>query len=70
MSRRVAILALLALPLGYFKAFAAEAGWLTVDLGQWQGIKVRLAGKEVVVTNVELFNALVSVKSGQEGQHG
>jgi hypothetical protein len=57
-TRRSAILAVLALPLGYFKAFATEAGWLTVDLGQWKGIKVRLAGKEIEVTNVELFNAL------------
>ena len=58
MTRRAAILALLSLPLGYFRAFAAEAGWLTVDLGQWQGIKVRLAGKELAITNVEVFNAL------------
>jgi hypothetical protein len=65
MNRRAAILAVLALPLGYFKAFAAEAGWLTVDLGQWKGIKVRLAGKEIEVTNVELFKAL-SVIHGQE----
>lgn len=67
MNRRVALLAALTLPLGYFRAFAAEAGWLTVDLGQWKGIKVRLDGKEVIVTNVELFNAL-SVKHGQEGR--
>jgi hypothetical protein len=58
MTRRSAILAVLALPLGYFRAFAAEAGWLTVDLGQWAGIKVRLAGKEVVITNVDIFKAL------------
>lgn len=68
MNRRAAVLALLSMPLGYFKAFAAEAGWLTVDLSQWAGIKVRLAGKEVVVTNLEIFEALSSVKSGQEGR--
>jgi hypothetical protein len=58
MTRRAAVLALLSMPLGYYKAFAASAGWLTVDLGQWAGIKVKLAGKEVVVTNLEIFEAL------------
>ena len=57
-TRRAALLAVLAMPLGYFRAFAAQAGWLTVDLAQWTGIKVRLAGKEVVVTSIEVFEAL------------
>ena len=68
MTRRAAVLALLSMPLGYFRAFAQSAGWLTVDLGQWAGIKVKLASKEVVVTNREIFEALSSVKHGQEGK--
>jgi hypothetical protein len=58
MNRRAALITLLMLPLGYYKAFAAEPGWLTVDLGQWGGIKVRLGGKEHIVTAAELFAAL------------
>lgn len=66
MNRRAALLALLSMPLGYFRAFAQSAGWLTIDLSQWKGIRVKLAGKEVVVSNVEMFEALASVNHEQE----
>jgi hypothetical protein len=68
MNRRAAILAVLAMPLGYFKAFAMTTGWLTIDLGQYQGIKVQLNNKTVSITSAEIFAALASVKHGQEGQ--
>ena len=59
MTRRAAVLALLSMPLGYYKAFAMQVtGWLTIDLGQYRGIKVTLAGKTVEISNVELFEAL------------
>ena len=61
MTRRMALISLLMLPLGYYKAFAAESGWLTIDLGDWKGIKVRLNGKEIAVTNLELFEALKEI---------
>ena len=58
MTRRMALISLLMLPFGYYKAFAAESGWLTIDLGDWKGIRVKFGGKEIAVTNVELFEAL------------
>ncbi len=57
-SRRAAILALLAMPLGYFKAFAAEKGRLTINLDQWQGIDITHQGRTLHVTAAEIFAAL------------
>jgi hypothetical protein len=57
-SRRAAILALLAAPLGNFKAFAQERGWLTIDLAQWHGIKVRNGKATFVITAAEIAAAL------------
>ena len=64
-TRRTALLTVLVMPLGYFRAFAAQTGWLIINLDQWTGIKVRLAGKEVIVTNIEVFEALTSEKEGK-----
>lgn len=61
LSRRAAVLALLALPLGDYRAFAQEPamrGLLTVDLGKWSGIKVVLDGKTTTITSAQIFAAL------------
>lgn len=58
LGRRSAVFALLSLPLGYYKAFAARAGWLTVDLGQWTGVEVRYKGKTQVFTAEDIWEAL------------
>ena len=58
LNRRAAVLAVLAAPLGYYKAFAAQAGWLTIDLDQWKGIQVFRGKDAVEVTSADIFNAL------------
>ena len=58
MSRRAAVLAVLSLPLGSWRAFAANAGWLKVDLGQWAGITVTHKGKTVILRAEDIFAAL------------
>lgn len=70
-SRRAAVLALMALPLGDYRAWAqtkklplppAKPAHLSVDLNQWSGISVRYKGKETYVSVAEIFAAL------EEGQ--
>jgi len=64
LTRRNAILALLALPLGYFRAFGQSTlptgkAVLTVDLNQWSAVRVTLNGKTTTVSAAEIFNALI-----------
>lgn len=58
MTRRTAIVTVLSMPLGYFRAFAAERGWLTIDLAVWKGIEITLAGKTQHITAAQIFAAL------------
>ena len=63
LNRRAAVIALLTIPLGYYRAFAQSKmptgqATLTVDLGQWAGIKVTHKGKEIFVTAAEIYAAL------------
>lgn len=56
--RRAAILAILSLPLGHWKALRAQGKVLTVDLNQWETVSVIYAGKTVELTAREIFDAL------------
>ncbi len=63
LTKRRAILALLAMPLGYYKAFAAQkpkAGpaVLTVDLDEWRGIEIHHGKESAFVSSAEIFAAL------------
>lgn len=62
LTRRAAILAILATPLGYFRAFAQDAGWLTINLAQWRGIKVTHNGRTTTITAAEISAALKETK--------
>jgi hypothetical protein len=52
------VFAVMALPLGSWKAFAANAGWLRVDLNQWAGVVVTHKGKQVTLRADDIFAAL------------
>lgn len=63
MERRAAILALLALPLGQFNAYAVQArktgpALLTIDLAQWGGILVKWGTWQELITPTEIKQAL------------
>jgi len=63
MTRRTAILTLLALPLGRFNVFAAQPqkvgpALLTIDLAQWGGILVKWGSWSTVITPTEIKQAL------------
>ena len=68
LTRRQAILAVLAAPLGKFTAFAAQApsaqgpgaskALLTINLDQWGGIKVMMGKRSTTVTSADIFEAL------------
>ena len=58
LNRRAAVLAVLAAPLGYYKAFAAQAGWLTIDLDNWKGIHVVKGNEVIELTAADIFKAL------------
>lgn len=57
-SRRTALLALLAIPLGSWRAFAVEAGWLTIPLDQWKGLTITHKGKKIHLRAEDVFAAL------------
>ena len=59
--RRATLLAF-ALALGKYDALAQEAGHLTVDLNQWQGLTFKFGKETVFVSSAEVFAAL---KAGQ-----
>lgn len=64
LSRRGAIVALLSMPLGYYRAFAQSTlptglATLTVDLNKWKGIQVTFGGKTTFVASAEMFAALI-----------
>ena len=63
LTRRRAVMALLTMPLGYYKAFGQSKlpvgpATLTVNLDQWAGIEVGYKGKKTFVTAAEIFAAL------------
>lgn len=58
MSRRAAILAVLCIPLGSWRALAANAGWLTINLDQWAGMTVTHKGQKVQLRAEDIFAAL------------
>ena len=68
LTRRHAIMAILAAPLGKFTAFAAQApqgpvaskALLTINLDQWGGIKVMMGKRSTTVTSADIFNALTT----------
>lgn len=69
MTRRMAILTLLAMPLGQFNVYTVQAqkrgpALLTVDLGEWGGILVKWGSWSQLVTAAEIKRAL------EENQHG
>ena len=71
-TRRRAIVALCAFPLGYFRAMRVHAqgtgkerkplpvgpAHLTIDLDQWSGIQVEHQGKTTFVSSADIFAAL------------
>lgn len=72
MDRRTAVLALLAMPLGYFRAYRADAadklgtGYLRIPLDQWTGIEVQYKGRTVKLSPAEIFNTLQGVTHGDD----
>lgn len=58
LNRRSAIITVLAMPLAYFRAFAAEVGWLTVDLAKWKGIKVQHGPTMIELSSGDILKAL------------
>lgn len=62
MTRRAALLTLLSIPLAKFDAYAVEAGWLTIDLGQWKGMTVKHGVGTVTLTGTDIMNALLTKK--------
>jgi hypothetical protein len=63
LSRRQALLAVLALPLGKFNAGRARAvgagpAFLSIPLDDWGGVVVKFGGKQVVIPSREIFEAL------------
>ena len=63
MNRRAAILALLALPLGRFNAYAVQTrqggpALLTIDLAQWGGILVKWGAWQELITPSDIKQAL------------
>jgi len=66
MTRRRAILAVLALPLARFaraQAVTATPGpaWLTIDLNQWNGLTVVYRNQEIHLRAQDVFDALKEV---------
>lgn len=64
-SRRVAVLALLSLPMGYWRAWAkshdpipTDPGSLLINLNQWDGLAVQYKGEVITLTSAEVFEAL------------
>jgi hypothetical protein len=63
-TRKQAILAIMALPLAGFRRDASasrlkpDAATLTVDLDSWREVVVRLKGREVVLSAEDIFTAL------------
>lgn len=58
LNRRAAVVALLSLPLGYYRALQARGGWLTVDLSQWTGMTVKLGSRVEHITAKDIMDAL------------
>lgn len=63
MTRRLAILTLLALPLGRFNVFAAQSqkagpALLSIDLAEWGGILVKWGSWSTLITSTEIKRAL------------
>lgn len=52
------MVALLSLPLGYYRALQARGGWLTVDLSQWTGMTVKLGSRVEHITAKDIMDAL------------
>ena len=61
-NRRAAVLALLAMPLGWYRVLSARGGWLAINLDEWTGIKVSYRGQTTTVTAAEIVRALVTQK--------
>lgn len=64
MTRRTAILACLSLPLGDYKALAAQSGILTVPLDKWRAILVTLGDETVEIPVDDIFNVLKGENNG------
>lgn len=66
LNRRSAILALLALPLGDYRAWAYpnenNPGRLSINLDQWSGIVVQRGGRSITISTAEIFRALQETK--------
>ena len=58
LTRRAALLAVLAIPLGKFNALANIGGWLTIDLSQWTGLTIKHGKDTMQLTGREVFNIL------------
>lgn len=63
MTKRQAIITLLAMPLGVFNAFKAQAqvagpALLTIDLANWGGILVKQGSWSTLITSNEIKKAL------------
>lgn len=67
-TRRMAVLALLASPLGYYKALAGQApkgsapgvARLSIDLDQWAGIEVKKGTRTTFISAAEIWAALAT----------
>ncbi len=64
MTRRQALLALLAMPMGFFTAYRANAAaqlgtaHLRIPLDQWSGVTIEFNGQHITYTPRELFTIL------------
>lgn len=62
MTRRAALLAALTIPLGSWRALAAEAGWLTIPLDHWKGLTITHNGQTIHLRAEDVFAALSEEK--------
>jgi len=64
MTRRLAILALVSMPLGSWRGVSMGAAqkpgpaWLTIDLNQWSGLTVVYRNQEIHLRAQDVFDAL------------
>ena len=58
LNRRAALLALLSLPLGDYRALSAQSGVLTIDLNKWRGLRVTHGKESIDISGQDIFEAL------------
>lgn len=58
LTRRLALLACLSIPLGSWRALKAQSGWLTIPLDQWTGLTIAYRGETIHLRAEDVFTIL------------